>query len=57
MQSLHDYVHILHVPCGSDLLHDLNHFLKEQIGHGAEIEPLYLSQAGLTEWMGQLPSL
>ena len=47
-QSSHDCVHIPCVPHGSDLLHELNHFLKEQIGHGAEIEPLHLSQAGLS---------
>ena len=56
-QSLHDCMHIPHAPCGSDFFHDLNHLLEEQISHGAEIEPLCLSQAGLTEWTGQLPSL
>ena len=56
-QSSHDCVHILHAPHGSNFLHDLNCFFKEWVGHGAEIEPLCLSQAGSTEWMGQLPSL
>ena len=51
------HVHIPRAPPGSDVLHDLNRFFKEQVGHGAKIEPLCLSQAGLTEWMGQLPSL
>ena len=45
------------MPHGSDLLHDLNRFLKEWVGHGAEIEPLSLAQAGSTEWTGQLPGL
>ena len=50
MQSSHDCMHIPHVPPGSDLLHDLNCFFEEQVGHGAEIKPLCLSQAGSTEW-------
>ena len=50
-------MHILCVPRGSNFLHDLNRFFKEQVGHGAKIEPLCLSEAGSTEWMGQLPSL
>ena len=57
MQSLHDCMHIPHVPGGSNLLYDLNRFFKEWISHGAEMEPLRLSQAGSTKWMGQLPSL
>ena len=57
MQLLHDCMHILCAPCGSSFLHDLNHFFKEWISHGAEIEPLCLSKAGLTEWTGQLPGL
>ena len=57
MQWLHDCMHILHAQHRNDFLHDLNHFLEEWIGHGTEIEPLHLSQAGLTEWMGQLPGL
>ena len=55
---------IPHAPRGSDFLHNLNHFFEEWISHGAEIEPLCLSEAGSTEWMeeasykpvdGQLP--
>ena len=57
MQLSHD---CMHIPCGtrgSDFLHDLNHFFEERISHGAEIEPFCLSEAGSTEWMGQLPGL
>ena len=50
-------MHIPRVPRGSDFLHDLNRFFEEQISHGAEIEPLCLSEAGSTESTGQLPSL
>ena len=50
-------MHIPHAPCGSDFLHNFNRPFEEQISHGAEIEPLHLPQAGLTEWMGQLPGL
>ena len=57
MQSLHDCMHIPCAPPGSDLLHNLNRFFEEQVGHGAKIKPLCLSQAGLTEWTGQLPGL
>ena len=56
-QLSHDCVHIPRAPCGSNFFHDLNRFFKEQIGHGAEIEPLCLSKAGSTEWTGQLPGL
>ena len=56
-QLSHDCMHILRVPHGSNFLHDLNRFLEEWVGNGTEIEPLRLSQAGLTKWMGQLPSL
>ena len=57
MQSLHDCVHIPRVPSGSNLLHNLNSFFEEWVSHGAKIEPLCLSQAGSTEWTGQLPGL
>ena len=57
MQSSHDCVHIPHAPHGSNFFHDLTHFLEERVRHGTEIKPLHLSQAGLTEWMGQLPGL
>ena len=50
-------MHIPHAPRQSDLLHDLNHFLKEWVGYGAKIEPLHLFQASSTEWTGQLPGL
>ena len=57
MQSLHDCMHILCAPCGSALLHNFNCLLEEQLSHGTKIEPLCLSQARLTEGMGQLPGL
>ena len=57
MQSLHDCMHVPHAPRRSDFFHDFNHLLEEQISHGTKIEPLCLSQAGLTEWTGQLPGL
>ena len=57
MQSLHDCMHIPCVPHGSNFLPDLNHFLEKWVGHGTAIEPLHLSQAGLTKWTGQLPGL
>ena len=57
MQLSHDCVHIPHMPRGSDFLHNFNHLLEERISHGTEIEPLCLSQAGSTEWVGQLPGL
>ena len=45
-------MYILRAPHGGNFLHDLNHFLEEQVSHGTEIKPLCLSQAGLTKWMG-----
>ena len=45
-------MHVLHAPRGSDFFHDFNRFLEERVSHGTEIEPLFLSQAGLTKWMG-----
>ena len=50
MQSSHDCVHIPCAPPRSDLLHDLNRFFEEWVGHGAKIEPLCLSEPCLTEW-------
>ena len=57
MQSSHDCMHIPHAPHRSDLLHNFNHLLEEQISHGTKIEPLCLSQTGSTEGTGQLPGL